>query len=125
MSVVPTYFVLPTFEYLALDWEAKLGQLDELQSPLIYTEEGGNPSDKVIPFNKIDRRITRDPKILDRYFVRRSQIEANKHKNILFGAKFEYKRKNHLKKNYPFYVNVVLILKQRNILKQDLGSWTL
>ena len=28
LSAVPSYFVLPTFEYLALDWEAKLGQLE-------------------------------------------------------------------------------------------------
>ena len=128
MSVVPTYFVLPTFEYLALDWEAKLGQLDELQSPLLYTEEAGNPSDKVISFNKIDRRITRDSKILDRYFVRRSQAEVDKHKNILFGAKFEYKRKNHLKKNYPFYVNVAFNFKTKKHFKtrlRELGLYEL
>lgn len=128
LSVVPNYFVLPTFEYLALDWEAKLGQLDELQSPLLYTEEGGDPSDKVISFNKINRQITTNPRILDRYFVRRTQDEVNKHKNILFGAKYEYKRKNHFKKNYPFYVNVAFNFKTKKHFKtrlRELGLYEL
>jgi len=128
LSAVPSYFVLPTFEYLALDWEAKLGQLDELQSPLIYTEEAGNSQDKVISYRGINRTITKNPDILDRFYTRRPQEEVDKHKNILFGANYEYKKINYKKKNYPFYVNIALNFATRRKFKtrlRELGLYEL
>ena len=128
LSTVPSYFVLPTFEYLALDWEAKFGQLNELQSPMLYTEEGGAPKDKVLSYRGVSRTIARNPDILDKFFTRRTQEETNKHKNILFGAKYQYKRKNHLKKNYPFYVNVAFNFKTKKEFKtrlRELGVYEL
>ena len=128
LSAVPSYFVLPTFEYLALDWEAKLGQLDELQSPLIYTEEGGNSQDKVLSYRGVNRTIARSTDILDRFYNRRTQAEVNKHKNVLFGANYEYKKSNYKKKNYPFYVNVAFNFATRKEFKtrlRELGLYEL
>ena len=128
LSTVPSYFVLPTFEYLALEWESKLGQLDELQSPLLYTEEGGYLQDKVLSYRGVNRTIARNSNILDRFYTRRNQAEVNKHKNILFGANYEYKTSNYLKKNYPFYVNVAFNFATRKEFKtrlKELGLYEL
>ena len=40
-SGVPYFYIRPTYNYLALDWEAKFNKLSELQSPMAYTEEEG------------------------------------------------------------------------------------
>ena len=128
LSAVPSYFVLPTFEYLALDWETKLGQLDELQSPLFYPEEGGENQDKVLSYRGVNRTIARNPSILDKFYTRRTQNEVNKHRNILFGSNYQYKTSNHLKKNYPFYVNVAFNFATRKEFKtrlRELGLYEL
>ncbi len=114
LSTVPSYSVLPTFEYLSLDWEAKFGSLEEIQSPLIYTEEGGDVKDKVFSYRGVNKVLSRNPDALDKFYTRRNQDEVNKHKNILFGVDYNYKVKNSLKKNYPFYIDINFNMKSKN-----------
>lgn len=125
---VPSYYVLPTFEYLALDWEAKFGSMGELQSPMLYTEEGGKAFDKVLSYRGVNRVLARNPDVLNKFTKIRTQVEIQQHRNILFGAKYEYKTKNFLKKNYPFYVDVAFNMKTENHFKtrlKELGLYEL
>jgi len=127
-AAVPSYYVQPTFNYLSMDWEANLGALSELQSPVIYTQEEGKSSDRSFDTNAINRQFAKNPDSLTKFFRRRNTNEINKHKNILFGAKFEYKRMNFYKRNYPFYIEISLINKTRQEFKtrlKDLGLYEL
>ena len=127
-SGVPYYYVRPTFNYLALDWEAKLGALDELQSPMLYTQEEGKIQDKTFNINIVNRQFAKNIDRLDRFFQRRNRVEVQKHKNILFGLDFEYKKMNYFAKNYPFYIEIALANKTRNEFKKrlkDLGLYEL
>lgn len=127
-SGVSYFYIRPTFEYLSLDWEAKFNELPELQSPIIYTEEEGRPEDKVFSTPAINRQFAKNEDKLKNDFIPRTEAELEKHKNILFGLNFEYKRMNHYAKNYPFYVEVALTNKTRNEFKQrlkDLGLYEL
>jgi hypothetical protein len=127
-STIPSYYVQPTFNYLSLDWESRLGSLGELQSPVIYTQEEGRLQDKSFNTNAINRQFAKNANSLSRLFMRRNRIEVEKHKNILFGTKYEYKTMNHYKKNYPFYNEISFSNKTRQEFKtrlKDLGLYEL
>lgn len=125
---VPTFFVRPTFNYLSLDWEQKLGALDELQSPLFYSQEEMHLGDVGFLTPKINRQFAKDIDSLDTSFSRKNRIVENRHRNILFGSKYNYKPTNSAKKNYPFYIQVNLQSSTRQEFKnrlKELGLYEL
>ena len=115
---VPTFYIRPTFNYLSLDWEVKLGDLDEIQSPLFYSQEDGRLGDMSFEVPRIDRQSTKSAKLLERTFSRKNNQIFNQHKNILFGPSYSYKPINSSKKNYPFYIEINL----QNPTKQSFKS---
>ncbi len=119
------YFIRPTFNYLSLDWENKFNKLPELQNPLIYTEEEGIQSDKVFSTPLVNRQFAKNPDKLRNNFRPRSEQELTKHKNVLFGDSFEYKKMNHYAKNYPYCIEISFTNKTRNEFKNRLKELSL
>ena len=125
---IPSYYIRPTFEYLSLDWEAKLGALNEIQSPLFYSQEDNSLGDITFTTPKINRQFAKNVDQLDKNFALKDRLVTNRHKNIVFGSNYNYKTKNSQKKNYPFYIEVYFQNPTRNEFKnrlKELGLYDL
>lgn len=120
LGSIPSYHIQPTFEYLALEWEANFNTVNELQSPLLYSEADGEYSEKVLNFSTIKKDRIQNLNVASNPIRLRTQEELNKHANILFGVNYNYKMKNYLKKNYPFHIDISININTENKFKSKL-----